>query len=255
LAREDVDLFIGDLATQAGVQSVGLSTNGVRLAPMATRLARAGLRNVNISLDAIDAAVYERITGGQVDQVLRGIDAARAAGIDRIKLNAVLMRGVNDSQVWPLIEFASEYRLPLRFIELMPVSLPERVGGKNFLPIAEVQSAIRERTRLVPDPVRHGHGPAVYYRLPDYGILLGFIGAITDRHFCGACNKMRLTAEGRIRPCLGDHREIDLKPALRPQVDSEALRQGILDALQQKPWAHSFGNQYQPERIMTAIGG
>jgi len=234
---------------------VSLSTNGTRLAPVAGALSTAGLRSVNVSLDAIDPVLYRRITGGDVAEVLAGLEAARAAGIPKIKLNAVLMRGINETQIWPLVEFAAAHRFILRFIELMPVSMTEVLNDENFFPIAEVKRVLAARTVLHPDPHRHGNGPAHYCHLPELDSIVGFIGAMSDLHFCESCNKMRLTADGKIRPCLGNHGEIDLKSALRPTIDPRSLQQRFLTALRDKPPEHTFRNHYQPGRIMTAIGG
>jgi GTP 3',8-cyclase len=255
LVREQVEVLISQLTGIRGVEGISLSTNGTRLAAQAKALAQAGLRSANVSLDAVDAAIYQRITGGRLEDVIRGIEAAQAAGISSLKLNAVLMRGVNEHQIWPLIEFAGEYDLPIRFIELMPVSRTDVLDASNFFPVGEAKALIENRARLVPESAKLGHGPAAYYRLPECGVIVGFIGAMTNLHFCDACNKMRLTADGKIRPCLGNHLEFDLKPALRPMASPELLRQTIEEALRLKPWDHQFRNQFHPERIMTAIGG
>ena len=255
LVRRDAERFISDLFAIPGVEQVNLSTNGTRLAGVAHHLADSGVDSVNISLDAIDPTIYGRITGGRLADAIAGIEAARAAGIPKIKLNAVLMRGVNETQIWPLVAFAAKNGLLLRFIELMPVSMTEVLTDANFFPIAEAKRVIGERTLMQPDLRRLGNGPACYYRLPELDATIGFIGAMTDLHFCESCNKMRLTADGKIRPCLGNHGEIDLKPALRPVPDRSALHELFIQALRDKPAEHSFRNQYQPGRIMTAIGG
>ncbi|MFL6583870.1 MAG: GTP 3',8-cyclase MoaA [Chthoniobacterales bacterium] len=255
LVRRDVVHFIAGLIATEGVEHVGLSTNATRLAHVAGELARVGLRSANISLDATDPQIYQRITGGRLQDVIAGIDAALAAGISRIKLNAVLMRGVNEDQVWPLLDFAASRALPIRFIELMPVSLTEMLDDSNFFPIAEAKRQIGERTALVPETTQLGFGPAAYYRAPELGISIGFIGAMTNLHFCETCTKMRLTADGKIRPCLGNHEEVDLQPALRPVIDEAQIESSFLEALERKPPEHSFRDSYQPRRIMTAIGG
>jgi cyclic pyranopterin phosphate synthase len=255
LVRKDAEHFIADLIALPGVEQVGLSTNGTRLAKIAGHLAKSGLNGVNISLDAVDPAIYARVTGGKFAEALAGIEAARMAGIKKIKLNAVLMRGINEGQIWPLLEFAAERKLILRFIELMPVSLTEMLEDRNFFPVAEARQIIGARTPMTPDDRNHGNGPAQYFHLPELGATVGFIGAITNLHFCDACNKMRLTADGKIRPCLGNHGEIDLKPALRPFYDPDTMRELFLTALRDKPPEHQFRNNYQPGRIMTAIGG
>ncbi len=255
LVRKDAVSFIRDLAARPDIPEVALSTNGTRLAPVAEELARAGVRSVNVSLDALDPAIYRQITGSDLADVLLGLAAARDAGIPQIKLNAVLMRGINESQILPLAEFAAAEGYLLRFIELMPVSLSARLTEKNFFPIAEARRLLETRSRLVPSLARHGHGPAIYHEMPDLGATVGFIGALTNHQFCESCNKMRLTADGMIRPCLGQHGEVDLKPALRPQIDRALLRDRLLIALHAKPLAHAFREAYEPGRIMTAIGG
>lgn len=255
LVRKDAERFIAELIATPGVEQVSLSTNGTRLAPIASRLSKAGLRSVNISLDALDRVAYRRITGGNLDDVLAGIEAAKKTDIPVIKLNTVLMRGVNEDQILPLVEFAAKKRLILRFIELMPVSLTEMLDESNFFPVGETRKLIASRTPMISDERKHGNGPAQYFRLPELDSTIGFIGAITNLHFCDACNKMRLTADGQIRPCLGNHGEIDLKPALRPEADPAQLRELFLMALRDKPLEHQFRNNYQPGRIMTAIGG
>ena len=255
LVRREVDKFIAELIAIPGVEHVGLSTNATRMSAMASTLANAGLRSMNVSLDAIDPEIYGRVTGGRLADVLGGIESALRAGIDKIKLNAVLMRGVNEHQIWPLIEYAAEHSLPIRFIELMPVTFTEVLSEENFFPIAEAKRVIADHTAMVPETTRFGFGPATYYKLPDLGVSVGFIGAMTNLHFCETCSKMRLTADGKIRPCLGNHEEVDLKPALRPVTHEGALEELFLEALRRKPLEHSFRDQYQPGRVMTAIGG
>ncbi|MBI5387251.1 MAG: GTP 3',8-cyclase MoaA [Verrucomicrobia bacterium] len=256
LVRHDLLEIARAMTAIPGVECVGLSTNGTRLAPLAQPLRDAGLRTVNVSLDTLDAALYRRITGGDVNLVLAGIRAAVATGFERVKLNCVLMRGVNEQEIWPLVLFAAEHGLPLRLIELMPVTSTEVLTERNFLPISEAMRLLEQRDELVPQPSPYlGWGPAKYYLLRRTGALVGFIGAMTNPHFCETCNKMRLTADGKIRPCLGDHGEIDLRDTLRHAPSDEAVREVLLAALRRKPLEHSFRNQYHPGRPMTAIGG
>jgi cyclic pyranopterin phosphate synthase len=256
LVRRDAVEIVRTIAALPGVACVGLSTNGTRLATQAQLLRDAGLRTVNVSLDALDAEIYRRVTGGDVTAVLAGIRAAVAAGFERVKLNCVLMRGVNENELWPLVLFAAEHGLPLRLIELMPVTSGEVLNEKNFLPVGEVMQRFAQRDELIPQPdSRIGWGPAKYYLLKHTGALVGFIGAMTNLHFCESCNKMRLTADGKVRPCLGDHGELDLRTALRSTASDEAVRDVLLAALKGKPLEHHFRDQYQPGRPMTAIGG
>jgi cyclic pyranopterin phosphate synthase len=256
LVRGDVPEIVRAITVIPGVESLGLSTNGTRLATLARILHDSGLRTANVSLDALDPEIYRRITGGNLTAALAGVRAALAAGFERVKLNCVLMRGVNEQELWPLALFAAEHGLPLRFIELMPLTRTDVLTEKNFLPIGDAMRLLGQHDELVPQPdCRLGHGPARYYLLKKTGALVGFIGAMTNLHFCEMCNKMRLTADGKIRPCLGDHGEIDLRAALRHNGDDESLRKIFLEALHLKPLDHQFRGQYQPLRPMTAIGG
>jgi len=256
LMRSDVPEIVRAVTRIPGVESVGLSTNGMKLAVLAQPLREAGLRTVNVSLDALDAAIYHRITGGDVAKVLAGIRAAAAAGFERVKLNCVLMRHVNEAELWPLVLFAAEHGLPLRLIELMPLTTTEVLTEKNFLPCGEAMRLLAQKDELVPQPDRKlGHGPAKYYLLKQTGALVGFIGALTNEHFCESCNKMRLTADGKVRPCLGNHIEVDLRSALRHGAEDGALKELLETALRLKPLEHQFRNNYQPCRPMTAIGG
>jgi len=256
LVRKGVVEFIQKMSQIPGVQSIGMTTNGTRLTPLARPLRDAGLKTINISLDALTPKTYHKITGGEVAPVLEGIRAAMDVKMDRIKLNMVLIRGMNEDEIWPIINFAAEHKLILRFIELMPVSLTEVLNEQNFLPIGEVMKRISERDQLIPlDEAKLGHGPARYYQLQKTGVTLGFIGAMTNLHFCEACNKIRLTADGKIRPCLGNHGEYDLMPALRQIKTEGAIIETIKQALTEKPPEHLFRDNYQPNRIMTAIGG
>ena len=256
LVRSDILEIIRGIKKVSGVEDIGLSTNGTRLAALAQPLRDAGVRNVNISLDALDPKIYRQITGGDLNTVLAGIRAAGAAGFERIKLNCVLMRGVNEGEIWPLVLFAAEHRFSLRFIELMPLTSSDVLTDKNFFPIGEAMRLLAGRDELVPQPdTKIGHGPATYYLLKHTGALLGFIGAMTNLHFCDHCNKMRLTSDGKIRPCLGNHGELDLRAVLRNGGNDASLREVFLEALRLKPLEHQFRNQYQPQRPMTAIGG
>jgi len=255
LLRRDIEWFIGQLVRTKGVESVQLSTNGTRLPELGEALFAAGLRRLNISLDAINPDCYRAITHGEVAPVLAGIRHAKKISFPSIKLNTVLIRHKNENEIWPLVEFAASLNVPIRFIELMPVSLTEMLTEANFLPTGEVMAMLSAKDTLIPLEEKMGHGPAKYYRLQKTGAVVGFIGALTNLHFCESCNKVRLTADGHLRPCLGHHGEIPLKSALRPLPDKPALRALLDQALAEKPPEHEFRNNWQPHRIMTAIGG
>jgi cyclic pyranopterin phosphate synthase len=257
LVRKNVADFIAALTKLPGVTDIGLSTNATLLAPLADELRRAGVTKVNISLDTLRADRYRELTGnGKLGDCLAGIDAAIAAGFPQVKLNAVLMKGKNDDEILDLIEFAAGNRVPLRFIELMPISTSEVLTDDNFMSIEHARRIIARRYTLVPDNLRLGNGPALYYRADGLPIHLGFIGAMTNLHFCESCNKLRLTADGKLRPCLGAHMEFDLKPVLRaPGTTDAMLRDVFVQTIRHKPEEHEFRNNYRPGRNMVAIGG
>ncbi len=257
LVRKGVVDIVGQIWELPGVEMLGLSTNGVMLDNLAAPLRQAGLTGLNVSLDALDPALYHRITGGDLARVLAGLEAARSAGFTRIKLNCVLMRGVNEREILPLLDYAAARQFPLRFIELMPLTRRDVLNESNFFPIAAAQAILRERDELVPvekEKEKIGNGPARYFRLKNSGALVGFIGALTEACFCERCNKMRVTADGKLRPCLGDALEFDLLPALRGGADADVIAV-FHQALARKPLAHGFRDVYQPARPMTAIGG
>jgi GTP 3',8-cyclase len=264
LTRREVVHFVRQLPEIHGIRSIGLSTNGTLLArettpgqTMAKALRDAGVQSVNISLDTLDAAVYSRITGRDFHaQVLNGIDAAIAAGFDQIKLNAVLMRNRNEDQLLPLIEFAGARNFLLRFIELMPVSTTEVLNESNFMSVMEAKRVVESAYgSLIPETEFRTNGPATYYQIPGRAQRIGFIGAMTNMHFCENCNKLRLTCDGKLRPCLGSYLEFDIMRSLRAGASDEELKQFFLDVVERKPREHDFRNNYQPNRKMIAIGG
>src|SRR6266498_699827 len=219
LTRRGVLDLLRELPKIPGLRDIGLSTNGTLLArriepglTMAVALRDAGVRSVNVSLDTLDPHVYARITGRDFHpQVLNGIAAATAAGFDQIKLNCVLMRGRNEDQLIPLIEFAGARDLILRFIEMMPVSTSDVLEEHNFMSILEAKRSIESfYGSLIPETEFRTNGPATYYQIPGRKQRIGFIGAMTNRHFCESCNKLRLTCDGKLRPCLGSYLEFDI---------------------------------------------
>ena len=261
LVRKNVAEFIGELNKLPGVTDIGLSTNATLLAPLAHQLHAAGVRKVNISLDTLDAGKYHELTGnGRLADTLAGIDAAIDTQFPQVKLNAVMMKGKNDDEVFALIDFAAAKRLTLRFIELMPISTSEVLTDDNFIPIAHIRRIIEQQYELIPVPQPPssvgGNGPALYYRAEGLPIHIGFIGAMTNLHFCESCNKVRLTADGKLRPCLGAHMEFDLKSVLRAADSTdEMLRKVFVETIRNKPEEHEFRNNYVPGRKMVAIGG
>ncbi|MCU0777751.1 MAG: GTP 3',8-cyclase MoaA [Akkermansiaceae bacterium] len=252
LVRKDIVEIARRVWELPGVQTLGISTNGVLLKDLAVPLKQAGVRSVNISLDALDADIYRKLTGGRLDAALDGIGAAKAAGFEVVKLNCVLLRGVNDDQIPALVKFGAALGMPVRFIELMPLAPGGPVDERHFMSITEAMARLAEHGPLEPAHDKpHGHGPARYYKFR--GAHVGFIGSITCADFCKDCNKLRLTADGKLRPCLGRHGEIDLMPALRGEGAS--VTDALHEAIANKPENHAFADDFQVNRPMTAIGG
>lgn len=257
LLRHDIVEIAEGIWKLPGVQTLGVSTNGTLLGRQAKGLKRAGVRSLNVSLDALSPAVYRRVTGGDVAQVLSGIDAAMEEHFEVIKINTVLMRGVNEGELWPIVQFAAARGMPVRFIELMPLSSADVLEVQRFLSVQDAMQILGDFGVLEPIPdYRPGNGPARYYRHSGANAKLGFIGAMTTPDFCGSCNKLRLTADGKLRPCLGRHGELDLRGLLRRDgaLDS-SLQEALLEAIRNKPEMHDFNACYEPGRPMTAIGG
>lgn len=265
LTRRNVLWFFEQLEAIEEIEDIGISTNGTLLAratedgiTTAQALKNAGVRTVNISLDTLDSAEYTKATGRDYfDRAIEGIDAAREAGFEKIKINSVLMRHRNEHELWDLVEFARERDLLLRFIELMPVSTTEVLSEENFLPAGEAKNLLEFRLgKFEARPDIRTNGPASYYEIPGTGQIIGFIGAMTNLHFCETCNKLRLTCEGKLRPCLGSHHEFDMREVLRDtSMTDEDVANFFLDVVDRKPEQHEFRENYQPGRRMIAIGG
>lgn len=179
-----------------------------------------------------------------------------AAGFEIVKLNCVLLCGINEDQIVPIAEFAAGLGAPVRFIELMPLAPGGPIDDLHFFSVAEAMARLSAHEQLEPVSDKPpGHGPARYFRLGKSGALVGFIGSVTCADFCATCNKLRLTADGKLRPCLGRDGEIDLSPALRAGAGESRIQASIHEAIANKPEHHSFADDYEFNRPMTAIGG
>ncbi len=166
------------------------------------------------------------------------------------------MRGRNEDQLIPLIEFAAARNLILRFIEMMPVSTREVLDEENFISTVEAKRWIESHFgSLIPEPEFRTNGPATYYQIPGREQRIGFIGAMTNLHFCESCNKLRLTCDGKLRPCLGSYLEFDIMKPLRAGASDQELKDFFLDVVDRKPEQHDFRDNYKPGRKMIAIGG
>ncbi len=264
LVRRNVLETFRQLSELPKITEIGVSTNGSLLSrrletggTLAQALVNFRVRTANVSLDTLDPEVYRSITGRDfLPQVLSGIAAAKEAGFEKIKLNTVLMRGRNEDDLSDLVRFARREDLLLRFIELMPVTTTDVLSEENFLSVGEARRRLEsEFGPLIPEPDFKTNGPAMYYRFADSPQRIGFIGAMTNLHFCESCNKLRLTCEGKLRPCLGSHLEFDIKKPMREGATDEQLRQFFREVVERKPEQHDFRYNYQPGRRMVAIGG
>lgn len=263
LMRPGIADFCAQLTSTPGIESVGISTNGTLLAKtgngrsLAGQLVQAGVRTANISLDSLDRAVYQRTTSRDLlPRVLEGIDAAIDAGFDSIRLNCVLIKNQTERELPALIDYAAKKNALLRFIELMPVSTQEVLGDDTFLSAGTARQLVEQTTGpLIEEPDFKTNGPAVYHRVPATGQRIGFIGAMTNLHFCENCNKLRLTCDGKLRPCLGSYLEFDLRAVLRAGCSDAGLAAFFQNVVARKPKEHDFRHNYQPNRRMIAIGG
>jgi len=257
LVRRDILELVKEIGSY-GLRDFAMTTNGSQLPAMAEPLRRAGLKRLNISLDSLDPEKFRNITRtGQLAQVLDGIDAARAAGFEGIKLNTVVLKGRNDEEIPELIEFARRKKVDISFIEEMPLGeISEHDRGTALCTSDEVRSIIRRHHELIPGTEDSG-GPARYYHMPDSPIRVGFISP-HSHNFCATCNRVRVTVEGRLLLCLGNEHSVDLRRVLRshPERD-DRLRETIINAMDLKPEKHHFSSngEVQILRFMNMTGG
>ncbi|MEP6128464.1 MAG: GTP 3',8-cyclase MoaA, partial [Marinobacter sp.] len=219
LVRKDILELVKDIGT-LGLRDFAMTTNGSKLTTMAEPLRKAGLKRLNISLDSLDPDKFHRITRtGQLNQVLDGIDAAREARFEGIKLNTVVMKGGNDEEVPALVEFARRKNIDITFIEEMPLGeISEHDRGEALCTSDEVRDIIRQHHELMPTTEDSG-GPARYFRMPDSDTKVGFISP-HSHNFCSTCNRVRVTVEGRLLLCLGNEHSVDLRQVLREHPES-----------------------------------
>ncbi|HEC17522.1 MAG TPA: GTP 3',8-cyclase MoaA [Sedimenticola sp.] len=254
LVRQDLPEMIGRLGALPGIEDLSLSTNASRLAQHAGVLREAGVRRINVSLDSLDPAVFHEITQGDLDKVIEGLMAAKEADLRPIKINMVVMKGLNDHEITDMVEFCLLHDFTLRFIETMPVGAAGKDATDYFIDLQEVRDDLERRYDLEP-AVMPGAGPASYVRVRGTRLRIGFITPMSQ-HFCDTCNRVRLSAEGTLYLCLGQQDRVELRPLLRSGMDDEQLKQALRDAIGRKPKRHEFLSQPQNVvRIMSITGG
>jgi len=253
LARKDFQTLVGKLSMIEGIEDITLTTNGTLLQEYAARLRDAGLKRVNVSLDSLRPERYREITrGGDLDVVLKGLKRAEDEGLTPVKINMVPVRGINDDEIPDFARLTIETSYHVRFIELMPIGETSINEGLR-IPGEEVMERVRTLGELTPVRVRR-HGPAKYYRLPGARGVIGFISAMTH-HFCRDCNRLRLTADGKLRPCLFSETEIDLKSPIRKGCSDDEIERLLRLAIEIKPEGHYIIERASGRRPMSRIGG
>lgn len=251
-----VDLVRG-IAQTPGIRHLSMTTNGVLLSRLAQPLAEAGLQRVNVSLDTLDPAKFNRLTRwGKIDDVWAGILAAEEAGLTPLKINAVVVRGYNENDVGSLAQLTMDHPWQVRFIEMMPFAGATDLQMNQLVKASEIQSRIEQALGPL-DIVNNGEldGEARVFHLPGAQGDVGFISSVTQP-FCSLCNRARITSDGRLRLCLLREGEVDLLTPLRNGATLQDLRQIIIDGIWQKPWGHGLDEGIIPlNRVMSEIGG
>ncbi len=251
-----VDL-VREIAATPGVRSLSMTTNGILLGRLAEPLKQAGLQRVNISLDTLDPARFKRLTRwGTLEQVWEGIEAAEQAGLTPIKLNVVVVRGYNETDIVDLAALTLQHRWQVRYIEMMPFAGATELQQAQVVKADEMMARIE--AALGPLETANGgklDGEARLFRLPDAPGELGFISSVS-LPFCASCTRARLTADGKLRLCLLREKEVDLLTPMRQGAGQEDLRRLILDGIWHKPWGHGLAEGNIPlNRVMSEIGG
>ncbi len=258
LVRSELPSLVARLARIKGLDDLALTTNGILLAEQAAELKAAGLERLNVSLDSLSEETFERISRRSgLNRVLKGIFAARAAGFSEIRLNAIAIRGLTEAEIVPLAEFAREHDFELRFIEFMPLDADNHWESEQVLTSQEIRQVLEsEFCPLLPSARLDPSQPAVDFHFADGRGRIGFINPISEP-FCSNCNRLRITAEGKVRNCLFSTREWDARTLLREGGSDDQIRALVRDCIWHKQPAHGVGGVdfVKPERAMYQIGG
>jgi cyclic pyranopterin phosphate synthase len=254
LMRRDLPRLAARLAALPGLDDLSLSSNGTRLDALAEPLYQAGVRRLNASLDSLRPEVFAQVTGGRLDQVLRGLAAAHRAGFQPIRINTVVMAGVNDGEIEQLLEFCAQHGFTLRLIETMPMGATGQAAQSQYVDLRRIKERLERRYTLIPD-LLPGGGPARYYRIGATDTRVGFITPLSQ-HFCATCNRVRLTVDGTLHLCLGQEHSVPLRPLLRVGISDDELFEQLRQAIIRKPERHEFNERpEQVIRFMAQTGG
>lgn len=254
LVRKNLVQLVTQLKQLPGLDDLSLSTNATRLAKMAMPLRQAGIARINVSLDSLNPERFREITKGKLDKVLDGLMQAKKVGFSPIKINTVLMKGINESEINDLIDFCMTHQFTLRFIETMPMGSTGINARNHFFDLNKLRKTLEKQYQLIPD-INTGGGPAKYWRTVDNKVSIGFITPLSQ-HFCETCNRVRLSVDGTLYFCLGQDHKLELRPLLRQGISDEELKNIIKEAIHLKPERHHFNeNPQQIVRFMSSTGG
>ena len=255
LVRSGLPELIRMLARIGAIDDISMTTNGTMLASCTAELKSAGLQRVNVSLDTLKPDRFKQITrGGNLDDTLQGIAVARAVGLNPVKVNTVVMSGINDDELLDFAAMTIDDGWHVRFIECMPLTNKDTLTSQ-FISVRDMKQRLNSLGKMEPYRASVGNGPAKYYRLPGARGTIGFITPVSE-HFCFQCNRLRLTADGKLRACLLSDNEIDLRQPLRDGLPSEELKRLIKEAVASKPQGHQLAEGHVPQnRPFSQVGG
>jgi cyclic pyranopterin phosphate synthase len=260
LLRKNLELLVAGVAALSPVPEIALTTNGIGLAARAEKLAAAGLKRINISLDTLDPDTFARMSRRRrLPDVLAGVIAAREAGLNPVKINTVLLRGINDHEAFDLLRWAMAEQVQLRFIEQMPLDPQHGWTRDEMITAAEIMERLGQHVQLIEDPedlLARGSAPAELFRVVGSDYSVGIIASVS-KPFCGACDRVRLTADGQVRNCLFARTESDLRTPLRSGASDADIARRWVAAVAGKQPGHGINDPsfLQPDRPMSAIGG
>ena len=254
LVRKNLPELASRLSQLPGIEDLSLSSNATRLNKQAAALKTAGIARINVSLDTLRADRFKQITGGKLEKVLQGLNAAKEAGFQPVKINMVVMRGVNDDEVEDMVQFCIDNDFTLRFIEAMPMGDTGREASLQYIPLSEIHQRLTKHYQLE-TTIMNGGGPARYVQVAGTELRIGYITPMSQ-HFCDTCNRVRLSVDGTLYLCLGQDNQYPLREHLRSGITDEELKLHIYKAIDLKPEKHEFTSK--PEklvRFMSMTGG
>ena len=255
LVRKNLPELVQRLSRLPNVDDLSLSTNASLLGAQAEALKSAGVARINVSLDTLKADRFREVTqGGDLIKVLAGLQAAKKAGLNPVKINMVALKGINDDEFDAMLEYCMRNDFTLRFIEAMPIGAPGQSARDHYLDLNQVRDTPDRRYNLVPG-VMAGGGPARHYKIQGTDFKIGFITPISQ-HFCDTCNRVRISVDGTLYLCLGQENSLALRPLLRDGITDVELKQTLSDAIWAKPARHEFDvKPGQIDRCMSQTGG